>query len=215
MLAGLGPGEHRPLDEQYWVRPWSTQLFAGDLLQAIPFGEQPTVIYTAEDGEASGKHFVGEVAFGYGLLITPTCDMVDQHGGGEVGHPFRTLVPVVPLALVLAETGDLEQSTNLIRSRDPVTPYMYLPPLPGVFDEEQVACLFRPVVVAAELLLNPPRRVAQLQPEARRHLKIKLAAYWGRARVQAEDLPLHERDEDQVRSDGWPPSPYDSAEPAV
>lgn len=211
----MGPGEHRPLDEQYWIRPWATQLFAGDLLEAIPFGEQPTVVYTAEEGEASGKHFIGEVVFGYGLLVTPTCDMVEQHGSGEIGHPFRIIAPVVPLTLVLAQTGDLEQSANLIRSRDAVAPYVYLPPLPGVFEEEQVACLFRPGLVADDLLRDPPRRVAQLQPEARRHLKVKLSAYWGRARVTTEDLPLNERDEDRVRSDIWPPSPYDRDEPAT
>jgi hypothetical protein len=210
----MGPGEHRPLDDEYWVRPWATQLFAGDLLEAIPFGEQPTVVYTADEGEASGKHFVGEVAFGYGLLMTPTCDMVEQHGDGETGHGFRAIAPVVPLSLVLAQTTDLERSANLIRSRDAVTPYVYLPSLPGVFEEEQVACLFRPAVVSDDLLREPPRRVAQLQPLARRHLKVKLAAYWGRARVAAEDLPLHERDEEGVRADAWPPSVYDPAEPA-
>ena len=118
----MGPGEHRPLDDEYWVRPWATQLFAGDLLEAIPFGDQPTVVYTADEGEVSGKHFVGEVAFGYGLLITPTCDMVEQHGEGEIGHPFRVIAPVVPLSLVVAQTADLERSANLIRSRDAVTP---------------------------------------------------------------------------------------------
>lgn len=196
----MGPGEHRPLDERYWGRPWATQLFAGDLLEAIPFGEQPTVVYTAEQGEASGKHFVGEVVFGYGLLITPTCDMVNQHGGGESGHPYRIIAPVVPLSVVLTETGGLEQSANLIRSRDALTPYVYLPLLPGVFEEEQVACLFRPGLVADDLLRDPPRRVAQLQPEARRHLKVKLAAYWGRAGVRAEDLPLHSSVFDQAPS---------------
>ncbi|MEA2495221.1 MAG: hypothetical protein QOJ29_3132 [Thermoleophilaceae bacterium] len=197
------------------MRPWSTQLFAGDLLKAIPFGDQPTVVYTAEDGEASGKHFVGEVVFGYGLLVTPTCDMVDQHGGGELGHPYRIIAPVLPLSVVLGQTGDLEQSANLIRSRDAVAPYIYLPALPGVFEEEQVACLFRPGLVADDLLRDPPRRVAQLQPEARRHLKVKLAGYWARVRVAHEDLPLQERDEDQVRGAFWPPSLYDGDEPAV
>jgi hypothetical protein len=37
----MGPGEHRPTDDQYWTTPWSTALFAGDLFEAIPFG-QPT-----------------------------------------------------------------------------------------------------------------------------------------------------------------------------
>lgn len=76
----MGPGEHRPHDHEYWQRPWARALFAGDLFEAIPFGDQPTVVYTAEQNDASGKHFLGEVAFGYGLLITPTCDMAEQHG---------------------------------------------------------------------------------------------------------------------------------------
>jgi len=209
----MGPGEHRPHDEQYWTRPWATQLFAGDLLEAIPFGVQDTTIVTAEDGEQSGKHFVGEVVFGYGLLVTPTCDMVDQHQAGEVGHPFRTIALVVPLSLVLEQTGALGQSENLLISRDAIVPYMYLPPLPGVLEEVSVACLFRRVTIGDELLRDPPRRVARLQPEGRRHLKVKLAAYWGRARVAADGLPLDERDEDGVRGASWPPSPYDPTEP--
>ena len=40
----MGPGEHRPHDEEYWQRPWSRALFAGDLFEAIPFGDQPTVL---------------------------------------------------------------------------------------------------------------------------------------------------------------------------
>jgi len=83
----MGPGEHRPHDEEYWTAPWSTALFAGDLFEAIPFGDQPTTLYQADDG----KHFVGEVGFGYGLLTTPTCDMADQSGEGETAHPFRVL----------------------------------------------------------------------------------------------------------------------------
>jgi hypothetical protein len=59
------------------------------------------------------------------------------------------------------------------------------------------------------LLRDPPRRVAQLQPPARRQLKIKLAAYWGRAAINPDDLPLHERDETKLAADNWPPSIYD------
>jgi hypothetical protein len=208
----MGPGEHRPFDEEYWQRPWARALFAGDLFEAIPFGEQPTVLYTAEQGEASGKHFIGEVAFGYGLLVTPTCDMTEQHGEQSAAHPFRTLVPVVPLQLVVAQTGAIERSLGLLRRRDAITPYMYLPQLDGVLNEEHVACLFRPTLVSDELLREPPRRVAQLQAPARRHLKVKLAAYWGRAAVDPNELPLHERDEEVLAASGWPPSPYDRAE---
>jgi hypothetical protein len=211
----MGPGEHRPQDDQYWTRPWATQLFAGDLLEAIPFGMEDTTIVTPEEGEQSSKHFVGEVVFGYGLLLTPTCDMVDQHQGVDMGHPFRTIAPVVPLSLAIQHTGALEQNEKLLTSRDVITPYMYLPPLPGVLEQVSVACLFRPVTVGDALLRDPPRRVAQLQAEARRHLKVKLAAYWGRARVVPDDLPLQERDEDNVRAQSWPPSPYDLDEPLV
>jgi hypothetical protein len=208
----MGPGEHRPHDDEYWEAPWARALFAGDLFEAIPFGQQPTVLYTSEHDEPSGKLFLGEIAFGYGLLITPTCDMTEQHGDRRTAHPFRALVPVLPLEVVIAQTAALERSIGLLRGRDAITPYMYLPPLAGVLDGEHVACLFRPTLVSHELLRDPPRRVAQLQAPARRHLKVKLAAYWGRAAVDANDLPLHERDEDNLIADGWPPSPYDPAD---
>jgi hypothetical protein len=204
----VGPGEHRPYDEQYWTRPWARALFAGDLFEAVPFSDQPTVLYTSDEGPDEGKHFVGEIAVGYGLLITPTCDMVEQREGG-VAHPFRTLVPVVPLEFVTEQAAAIADSAKLLRSRDTIHPYMYLPPLPGVIEEESVACLFRPSLVADDFLADPPRRVAQLQPEARRHLKVKLAAYWGRVAVDPEELPLTERDEEELGAEAWPPSRYD------
>lgn len=86
---------------------------------------------------------------------------------------------------------------------------MYLPPLERRLDEESVACLFRPSLVSDELLATPPRRVAQLQPMARRHLRVKLAPYWARLAVDPAELPLHERDEEAVRSSDLPASEYD------
>ncbi len=208
----MGPGAHRPCDEEYWQHPWARSLFAGDLFEAIPFGDQPTVVYSADQDDGSGKHFLGEVSFGYGLLITPTCDMAEQHGAGLVAHHYRVLVPVVPLDVVIKETLAIKKSLGLLRGRDTVTPYMYLPPLPGILESEQVACLFRPTLVSDQLLRDPPRRVAQLQPPARRHLKVKLAAYWGRAAVNVNDLPLHERGEQDLMATGWPPSVYDTTQ---
>lgn len=202
----MGPGEHRPYDHEYWIRPWSSVLFAGDLFEAIPFGDQPTALYADDE---SGKHFIGEVALGYGLLVTPTCDMAEQHGEGPAAHPYRVLVPVVPLAAVVEQTGALERSVDLLRSRDALHAYMYLPALVGVLTEETVACLFRPSLVADDFLADPRRRVAQLHAPARRHLKAKLAAYWGRVQVDEQELPLTERDEEAVRADSWPPSRYD------
>jgi hypothetical protein len=202
----MGPGEHRPHDHEYWTQPWSTTLFAGDLFEAIPFGDQPTLIYTGEEEPVAGKHFVGEVTFGYGLLVTPTCDMTDQRAGGSA-HPYRVLVPVLPLRFVAEQTSGVSDNEKLLRSRDSIHPYMYLPPLENVLDEESVACLFRPSLVSDELLANPPRRIAQ--PPASRHLKLKLAAYWARVAVDPAELPLHERDEDEVRARTSPASRYD------
>ncbi len=87
---------------------------------------------------------------------------------------------------------------------------MYLPELEGVFGES-VACLFRPSLVSDEFLADPPRRIAQMHPEARRHLKLKLARYWARVHVPKDQVPLHERGEDEVASSEQPASPYDAS----
>lgn len=205
----MAAGDHRPVDHEYWEAPWSTVLFAGDLFEAIPFGDQPTVLYTPEDADPPDKHYLGEIVFGYGMLITPTCDMVDPKDSSLLSHPYRVLVPVVPLAAVAEQTGAVADNVKLLRSRDTVRPYMYLPALPGVLEEEQVACFFRPTLVSDDLLADPPRRIAQLQPEARRHLKVKLAAYWSRVAIDRRDVPEREKLEDDVRAAASPPSRYD------
>lgn len=124
-------------------------------------------------------------------------------------HPFRVLIPVLPLEEVAARTETLERNLGLLRSRDSLHPYLYLPPLEGFFDES-VACLFRPSLVGDEFLADPPRRIAQMHPEARRQLKIKLARYWARVDVARDQFPLNEHGEDEVRGDESPPSPYDA-----
>lgn len=163
----MGPGEHRPHDHEYWTEPWSTTLFSGDLFEAIPFGDQPTIVYAGEGEPIMGKHFVGEIVFGYGLLITPTCDMTDQRGGGSA-HPYRVLVPVLPLRLVVEQTGAVAANEKLLRSRDSIHPYMYLPALAGVLEDECVACLFPPSLVSDELLADPPRRIAHQRADTSR-----------------------------------------------
>jgi hypothetical protein len=204
----MGEGTHRPADEFYWRRPWSPILFAGDLFDAIPFSSQPTVVVEGEDERGERKHYVGEIEFAYGLLVTPTCDMADQRSA-EIAHPFRVLVPVVGFEAACDALGTPEHKRGLIRSRDSSYPYLYLPPCPALDEGELLALLARPAMLAEEFLRTPPRRIAQLHPLARRHLKVKLAAYWGRAGINPEALPLYERDEPDPRDASWPPSPYD------
>ncbi|MDQ5832133.1 MAG: hypothetical protein M3550_03625 [Actinomycetota bacterium] len=200
--------KQRPADDLYWRRPWSQGLFAGDLFEAIPFSSQPTLLVEAEGEQGQHKHYVGEIAFAYGLLITPTCDMTDQATGG-VAHPFRVLVPVVAFDEACDALGTPEDKRGLIRSRDSSHPYLYLPSCPGLDEGELIALLYRPALVAEEFLRSPPRRIAQLHPQARRYLKVKLAAYWARAAVDPEALPAYERDEPEPTEGPWPPSPYD------
>jgi hypothetical protein len=197
---------YRPPDDQYWIPNWSSVLFAGDLFAAIPFGEQP--FEAVLDPSGHGKHFVGPVAYGYGLLISPTCDMVDQKTL-EVAHPYRVLVPVLPFSMVAEGSPATAHNLGLIRSRDQVIPYMYLPPLAGVLEEESVACLYRPTTVSDDFLRDPPRRVAQLHAEARRQLKIKLARYWARVSPTRTDIALLEMDENVVKASVAPSSVYD------
>jgi hypothetical protein len=199
----------RPPDNVYWAAPWSSILFAGDVFKAVPFTTPPTELYVHEEGFGGPQHFIGEVEFAYGLLISPTCDMYESVRPEALAHPFRVLVPILPIDEIVTHTTGVEQSLGLLRSRDSLNAYMYLPAIPGLFGES-AACLFRPTVVAEDFLSSPPRRVAQMQAEARRHLKVKLAAYWARAKVEHEDLPLQERDEEKATADAFPPSRYDS-----
>lgn len=200
-------GVDRPLDNKYWVPCWSTVLFAGDLFMAVPFVDQPFQLYEAEADDSTRRHYVGQVSTGYGLMISPTCDLINQRAGGP-SHPFRVFVPVVPASDVVEQVPNL--NLGLIRSRDRVRAYMYLPPMPGFIDEESLACLYRPMTLTDELLRNTSERVAQLGPEARRQLKMKLIAYWTRMEAPRDSLPLHEKDEDLVRAGSQPASPYDA-----
>jgi hypothetical protein len=182
-------------------------LFAGDLFEAIPFSSQPTVAVEAEDEEGARKHYVGAIEFAYGLLVSPTCDMTDQVTGASA-HPYRVLVPVVSLEAVCDALTLPADKRGLLRSRDQMHPYLYLPPVPGTDEGELVGLLFRPTTVDDDFLRTPPRRLAQLHPLARRHLKVKLAAYWARSGVDHDLLPIFERDEERPEAE-WPPSEYD------
>lgn len=203
----MAVGIDRPGNDEYWVPAWSRLLFSGDVFEAVPFADQPTRLFADEGPDA--KHYLGEIAFAHGLLISPTCDMYDQLSAEpRPAHQFRVLVPILPLAAVADASETVSHNENLIRSRDSIVPYMYLPALDGAF-EEIVACLFRPSLVSDSFLAEPPRRIGQMHPEGRRQLKIKLARYWARIDFTREQLPLHERDEAEARSDHRPPSHYD------
>lgn len=95
-----------------------------------------------------------------------------------LAHPFRVLVPVLPLEQVVQDTEAVEQSVGLLRSRDQLNAYLYLPPLGAFLEEESVGCLYRPTIVTENFLAEPPtpgraaaaRGAASPQGQARRVL---------------------------------------------
>lgn len=139
--------------------------------------------------------------------------MTDQ-STGDSAHPYRVLVPAVSFEAVCDALEMPKDKRGLLRSRDQVHPYLYLPAVPGTDEGELVALLFRPTTVSEEFLRTPPRRLAQLHPLARRHVKVKLAAYWARARVDPDVLTIFERDEERPGATEWPPSRYDPPDTA-
>ncbi len=67
----------KPTDDKYWIRPWSSLLLSGDVFQAIPFANVETELWASGEPE---QHFHGPITWGYGLLISPTCDMYEGKG---------------------------------------------------------------------------------------------------------------------------------------
>lgn len=71
----------RPPDDQYWIRTWSSVLFAGDLFAAIPFGEQP--FEAVIDLSGHGKHFVGP-----GVIERYRVPTLDFDSGAETDRRY-------------------------------------------------------------------------------------------------------------------------------
>lgn len=62
------------------------------------------------------------------------------------------LVPVVSLEAVCDAPELPKNKRGLLRSRDQLHPYLYLPAVPGTDEGELVALLFRPATVSEEFL---------------------------------------------------------------
>lgn len=88
---------HRPSDDEYGIPNWSSVLFAGDLFADIPFGG--AAIRSRRRSSGPRRALRKAVAYRYGLLISPSRDMVDQKTL-TVAHPSRVLVPIFPFSMV-------------------------------------------------------------------------------------------------------------------
>jgi hypothetical protein len=166
----------RPADVDYYVEPWSDTFLQGDLFKDVPIGfaAPPDAVVMAE-GER--RFIAGPFDAGPAMLITPSCVMAAQ--GEDVApdayaHPIRTLVPIRPVADLLAAGAISDQNVGHLRA-DRLKSYVYLPPLDDL--PESAALLYLPISLHHDVIARD--RIAQLTGVAFWHLRVKLMAYSG------------------------------------
>jgi hypothetical protein len=132
-----------------------------------------------EESGGNRRFLSGPLEFGPAMLITPSCSMGAQ-GTAGYGHPVRTLVPVLPLADVIARGVVKETALDELRRFDHLINYMYLPPLEvGELDfamPECVALLYMPVTLHHAFLEG--QRVSQLAYRGAQQLQRKLVWFY-------------------------------------
>jgi hypothetical protein len=95
---------------------------------------------------------------------------------------MRTVVPIVPLESLIG-SGVLDlQKAQLVRKRDQLANYMYLPALNDVFSES-CALLYFPVTLSHDILVTHSR-VTQLSLAGSKQLCKKLVAFWTGVRAE-------------------------------
>lgn len=172
----------RPPDADYYERDRVELFSQGDIFRDVPLAyPSPAEELVVDEAEgAGGRRFLsGPLAFGPAMLITPSCSLAAQRTTGY-GHPVRTLVPVLPLA-VLVERGVVKGTAlDDLRRFDHLINYMYLPPLEvGELEfsmPESVALLYMPVTLHHAFLEG--QRVSQLRYRGAQQLQRKLVWFY-------------------------------------
>jgi hypothetical protein len=183
----------RPLDERYFVAPWSETFLQGDLFTDIPLGfaMPPDAVVMAEGGR---RFLSGPFDAGPAILLTPSCAMAAQGpdaAPGAYAHPVRTLAPIRPVEQLLAEGVVTDGNLGHLRA-DRLINYLYLPATEW-FDES-AALLYMPITLHHAVIER--ERVAQLTGEAFWHLRVKLMAFAGGFLLDPSEL-------------GDPPEPHE------
>lgn len=170
------PKRKRPPDESYYLDRRTEHFAQGDIFDDIPFLMALPQPEPLEVPGGAGARRVLETPFfmqASGMLVSHTSAFVAQPVGTRgYAHPFRSLVPALPVAM-LEDAGLMSEDTfRLLRKEDKLIHYMYLPPHPGLFEEERVAVLYRPSLVHEGILEG--RRRVQLTEAAMKQLQAKL-----------------------------------------
>ena len=110
----MPPRPERPSDSEYYERDHVEFFSQGDLFRDVPLAYPlPADELVVDDESGGSRRFLsGPLEFGPAMLITPSCSLGAQ-GGGGYAHPIRTLVPVLPLTeLVEREPSRRPRSTT-------------------------------------------------------------------------------------------------------
>ncbi|HLY49007.1 MAG TPA: hypothetical protein VKR21_07410 [Solirubrobacteraceae bacterium] len=182
----------RPDDNLYYETRLA--LFSqGDIFRDVPLA-YPTpadefVLADDEDTAGSRRFLSGPFDVGFAMLVTPTCSRRAQ-GGHGYAHPVRTLLPLRPFdELVEVELLDSSKA-GLLRKRDALINYMYLPSNDELELPESIALLYMPVTLHHDFLAG--QRVTQLTVDAARQLHSKLVWFASGLKLDREtfDPPM-------------------------
>jgi hypothetical protein len=177
------PRPERPGDADYYERDRVDLFSQGDLFRDVPLAYPLPADELVVDEESGGsrRFLSGALEFGPAMLITPSCSLGAQGGGGGAyAHPVRTLVPVLPLERLVEGGVVKEGALDELRRYDHLINYMYLPPLD--VDElefsmpESVALLYMPVTLHHAFLEG--QRVSQLAYRGAQQLQRKLVWFY-------------------------------------
>jgi hypothetical protein len=177
------PRPERPRDADYYERDRVDLFSQGDLFRDVPLAYPLPADELVVDEESGGsrRFLSGPLEFGPAMLITPSCSLGAQGGGGGgYAHPVRTLVPVLPLERLVEGGVVKEGALDELRRYDHLINYMYLPPLD--VDElefsmpESVALLYMPVTLHHAFLDG--QRVSQLAYSGAQQLQRKLVWFY-------------------------------------
>src|SRR5436309_14383410 len=98
----MPPRPERPSDAEYYERDRIELFSQGDLFRDAPLAYPvPADELVVDDASSGSRRFLsGPLEFGPGMLVTPSFSLGAQ-GCGGFACPVLTLVPVLPLALIV------------------------------------------------------------------------------------------------------------------
>jgi len=192
----MPPRPERPPDSEYYERDRVELFSQGDLFRDVPLAYPLPASELVIDEESGGRRrfLSGPLEFGPAMLTTPSCSLGAQ-GTAGYGHPVRTLVPVLPLAELVARGVVKEAALDDLRRFDHLINYMYLPPLDVNELEfsmpESLALLYMPVTLHHAFLEG--QRVSQLAYRGAQQLQRKLVWFysgWLEENLDSFDPPM-------------------------